>query len=164
MEFILEHWGSLFSVIGVVVSVACLAWAAIEARGARSAAAAAEQATLETKDNIGRHLLAIDLERSISLIQRLKLLHSTGRWEAALEQYQALRAMVSDIIARYPMDKPELSERLYSARILIREIEEHVETRTRQGLKTEDIAKLNQQLNAVQSDLEDMSSRMSLGD
>ena len=164
MEFLVAHWGNLASVIGVIVSVGGLAWAVVEARGARSAAQSAEQAALETKDNIGRHLLAIDLERAINLIQRLKLLHSTGRWEAALEQYQALRAMLSDIIARYPNDESELSERLISARYLIQEIEGYVEAQNNRDFENEDVARLNQQLNKVQSDLEDMASRMGLGD
>ena len=91
MDFFLDHWGSIFSVIGVVVSAGGLSWAIFEARGAKSAA-------IETRDSIGRHLVATDLARAIGLIQRLKFLHREGYWEAALEQYQTLRAIISDII------------------------------------------------------------------
>ena len=163
MEFIFEHWGDLFSTAGVLVSLGGLAWAVTEARGARSAAESAKEAADETRGAIGRHLLTIDLERSINLIQRLKALHRDSRWELSLELYQVLRAMLSAIIARYPEDASELREQLSEARISITLMEEYVESLLVQGLGTEDIFRLNQQLNEVQSDLEDLSSRIGLG-
>ena len=99
MEYLADNWGSLASVTGVVVSLAGLAWAIIEARGARSASLAARAATNETRSDIARYLQAVDLQRAIALIQRIKLLHDTRRWDAALEQYQSLREMLSYIIA-----------------------------------------------------------------
>ena len=98
--FVIDHLGSLASVIGVIVSAVGLGWVVIVARGARSAAQAAEKATTEARDNIGRNLQLIDLERSIALIERIKLLHSIERWESALELYPVLRTMISAIIAR----------------------------------------------------------------
>lgn len=163
MEFFFGHWGDLSSVAGVIVSFIGLTWAVIAARGARSSAEAAKEASDETRDSIGRHLLAIDLERAINLIQRLKSLHRDGRWEVALEQYQVLRAMISAIVAHSPECETKLRERLSNARTLFREVEEYVETRAEQGLGTADITKLNGQLNDVQTDLEDLSSRMGLG-
>ena len=163
-DFLTEHYGNLFSIIGVVVSAAGLAWAVIEARRARSAARSAERATIETRDNIGRHLLAIDLERAVSLIQRLKLLHSAGLWEAALEQYQVLRAMISVIDARYPGENPERRERLFEARAIIRQMENHVGSQVHEELGADYQAVLNSQLNDIQSDLEDMSSAMGFSD
>ena len=77
MESVSEHWGSIVCVIGVAISAIGLAWAIREARGARSAAEAAEKATKKTREEIGRRLLVVDLERAVDLIQRLKLLHST---------------------------------------------------------------------------------------
>lgn len=164
MEFFSNHWGSLFSVIGVVVSVIGLAWAIWEAHGARSAAEVAEQATVETRDSIGRHLVTIDLERAVSLIQRLKLLHDTSRWEAALEQYQVLRAIISDISARYPDLDPEISERLTTARRLIRLMEDYVGGRENNSLGTNERIQLNRSLNEIQSDIEDIASAMGLGE
>ena len=145
-----------------------LGYAGIQSKKARSSAEAAEEATIETRDSIGRHLLAIDLERAINLIQRLKLLHGTERWEAALEQYQVLRAMLSAIIARYPTEESELIERLSKARLSITMMERRVESQRRRGLGTDDVIELNeqlnQQLNEVQGDLEDLSNSMGLGD
>ena len=163
MGFLADHWGDLSSVAGVIVSLIGLTWAVVAARDARSAAQAAEEATNETKDSIGRHLLAIELERAINLIQRLKLLHSASRLEASLEQYQALRAMISAIVARYPKDESGFRERLSNARESISAMEEYVEARVRQGLKADDVIVLNQQLNALQSVLEDMSSAIDIG-
>ena len=125
---------------------------------------AAEEAANDTKDAIGRHLLIIDLERSINLIQRLTLLHSSGRWEASLEQYQALRAMISSIIARYPGDGSEFCERLSEARTSITMMESRVESRRGRGMETDVVTELNDQLRNVQRDLEEMSSTMGLGD
>ena len=71
--------------------------------------------------------------------------------------------MLSAIIARYPEDASELREQLSEARISITLMEEYVESLLVQGLGTEDIFRLNQQLNEVQSDLEDMANTMELG-
>ena len=126
MEFFLDHWGSLFSVIGVIVSVVGLAWAIREARRARSAAQSAERATIETRNSVRRHLVATDLERAVGLIQRLKLLHDTSRWEGALEQYQTLTAIISDIIIRSPGADSEIHRRLTQAKASLYMMEYHV--------------------------------------
>lgn len=163
MDFFLDHWGNIFSVIGVVVSVVGLSWAILEAHRARSAAQSAERATIETRDSIGRHLVTIDLERAVSLIQRLKLLHNANRWEAALEQYQTLRAIISDIIARYPELNVEVRGRLIEARASISEMENSVEEQISQTSQLDNWHRLNQSLNKIQSDLEEIASTMEFG-
>ena len=157
MEFLSEHWGGIASVIGVIISVIGLAWAIREARGARSAAQ-------EARAEIGRHLLIVDLERAVALIQRLKLLHRESRWEAALEQYQALRAMTSGIIARGPEIDLARRERLVSARAAIGVMENYVESTGDRGLVDNDKNRLNQELNELQLDLEDIANAMGLGE
>ncbi|MCY4653063.1 MAG: hypothetical protein OXC95_07855 [Dehalococcoidia bacterium] len=164
MDFLSDHWGSVFSVIGVVVSVVGLAWAILEAHSAKSAAQAAEQATVETRDSIGRYLAATDLARAIGLIQRLKLLHRESRWEAALEQYQAVRAIISSIAARHPDLETETKRLLALAREQISVMEDYVETQVSRSLEPDDMGRLNRQLNQIQSHLEDTSSTMDLGD
>ena len=160
MDFISDHWGNISSFIGVVVSVVGLAWAIREARRARSAAQSAEQATIETRDSIGRHLVTIDLERAVGLIQRLKLLHRDNHWEAALEQYQALRAMISDIIARYPELQPGIREQLNSSRVALSEMENRVEEHVIRCTVHPDGISMNENLNEIQGDLEDIASAM----
>ncbi len=139
-----------------------LGYAGYQSSKARSSAEAAEDAADETRDSIGKHLLIIDLERAINIIERLKLLHRNESWEAALENYQTLRAMLSAITARYPEKESELGERLTTARESITEMEEHVEGRVRLGFETA-VVELNQQLNTIQSVLEEMSNTMELG-
>ena len=164
MEFIEGHWGDLFSVAGFVFALIGLGYAGIQSKKARSSAEAAEEATIETRDSVGRHLLTIDLERSINLIQRLKSMHRDGHWEASLELYQALRAMLSAIISRYPSSDSELRERLSKSRASITMMERRVEARRNRGLGNDDAIELNEQLNEVQSNLEDMSNYDGLGD
>ena len=159
MEFIQNHWGGLASVLGLLVSLIGLAWAIREARGAKSAA-------LETRERIGRHLVIVDLERAVALIQRVKLLHDTGRWEGALEQYQPLRDMLSAILARYPdenMDR-DRRQRLTSARNVVSTVEVQVESQLSQGLTPETQENLHRLLNRIQADLEDMANSIGLGD
>ena len=100
IDFVTDNWGSLASAAGLVVSFVGIGWAIIELRRARAAAQAARAAANETRNDIARHVQAVDLERAIALIQRIKLLHDIGRWDAAMEQYQALRSILSHIIAR----------------------------------------------------------------
>ena len=163
MDFLSDHWGNISSFIGVVVSVVGLAWAIREARRARKAAQSAERATIETRDSIGRHRVTIDLERAVSLIQRLKLLHNANRWEAALEQYQTLRAIISDIIARYPELNVEVRGRLIEARASISEMGNSVEEQISQTSQLDNWHRLNQSLNKIQSDLEEIASTMEFG-
>ena len=164
MEFLQNHWGGLASVLGLLISLIGLAWAILEARGAKSAARAANRATLETRERIGRHLVIVDLERSVALIQRLKLLHDTGRWEGALEQYQALREMLSSIVVRYPEPEPDRRQRLILARNQVTVMEEQVRSLQIEGSSSQTQTRLNLQPNQIQSDLEDLANAIGLGD
>ena len=162
MDFLSDHWGGLASVIGVVVSVIGLAWAIIEASRARSAAQSAEQIAEEVKleafENTKRHLLMVDIERAIDLIQRLKLLHIIGRWDAALEQYQALRRLITSIVPRCPELETGLISRLSAARFVIRDMENAVASPRPEGLTAGVKATLTQRLNDIQGDLEDIAT------
>ncbi len=160
----MDHWGSVFSVIGVIISVIGLAWAIREAHGARSAARSAERVTIETRNSVRRHLVTIDLQRAIGLIQRLKFLHREGYWEAALEQYQTIRVIISDVIARYPELEVEVRERLTRARMSLSEMENSVEGHMRQRSGDADLTSLNERLNEIQSDLESIASAMEFGE
>lgn len=163
MEFIEKHWGDLFSVAGFIFALIGLAYAGFQSKKARSSAEAAENAANETRDSIGRHLLIIDLERAINIIERLKLLHRNESWEAALENYQTLRAMLFAIIARYPENEPELRERLSKATESLSTMELEADSWVVYRLQTIDVVKLNQELNDIQSSLEEMTSDMGLG-
>ena len=159
MDFLQNHWGDLASALGLAVGalgLAMAAWAALNARSAK-------QAAVEARDRIGRSLAATDLERSVALIQRLKLLHRNERWEAALEQYQALRAMPSSIIIRHADLEPGERARLVEARTLITSMERQVDEALVDGKRVENLTAMNSQLNQIQSDLEDMAGAVGFG-
>ena len=151
----------MFSVAGFIFALIGLGYAGIQSKKARSSAEAAEEATIETRDSIGRHLLTIDLQRSINLIQHLKTLHRKGSWEVSLELYQELREMIAAIIVHYSEDAPELLGRLSKARASIIIMERQVESLSGQGLRP-DVSELNETLNIVQSDLENMAATVEL--
>ena len=75
VEFWSVTWGDIAAIVGIIVSLGGLGWAIKEARGARSASEAANEAASETRDQIARHLQTVDLQRAIGLIERIKTLH-----------------------------------------------------------------------------------------
>ena len=164
IDFVADNWGSLASAAGLVVAFAGIGWAIIESRRARSAAQAARAAANETRNDIARHLQAVDLERAIALIQRIKLLHNSDQWQTAIEHYQPLRAMLADIIARCPDGQSELRRRLATSRRRVRETENFVAERISPGISEGDKFRLNRRLNHIQSNLEELASAMGFGD
>lgn len=164
IEFVAANWGGLVSVLGVLVSSIGLGWAISEARRARNASQAAQDAARETRSYIARHLQAVDLERAIALIQRIKELHNGGRWQSAMEQYQPLRAMLSDIVARCPESQTEFREKLNTARRRILDAENSVRGRLAQDTDESHRTQLYRELNQIQSDLEELASAIGFGD
>lgn len=160
LEYFAGNWGGWVSALGVLVSSAGLGWAIIAARRARSASQAAQEA----RSYIARHLQAVDLERAIALIQRIKDLHNDGRWQTAMEQYQSLRYMLSNIVARCPDGQAELRDALTAGRAAITAMENLVRELIVTGIGESEQARLNQELNQIQSDLEQLSSAISFGD
>ena len=163
-DFVISNWGSLASVVGLVISAVGLIWAIIIARGARLASRAAQSASQETSAQIARHLQSMNLERAIALIQRLKLLHRFERWEAALEQYQALRMMLSEILAIIPESATEPRQALHDAIQTVRIVESSVEVQSVDRLEPEAKVRLNRRLNSIQSRLESLVSAQGFGD
>ena len=163
MEFWATNWGDVASVAGIIVSLVGLGWAIKEAHGAKSAATAAQLAANETRDRIARHLQTVDLQRAIGLIERLKTLHDSERWEASSEHYQTLRAMLSDVIARCPVSDTTTREKLANSRIAIRTIEDLARERGGRDLSEDERSSFNRILNATQSDMEELASSIGFG-
>ena len=163
-EFWSVTWGDAATVIGIIVSLVGLAWAIKEARGARSASEAAEAAASEVREQIARYLQAVDLERAIGLIERIKTLHDNGQWEASREHYQTLRAMLSDVIARSPEAQSDVHDKLATARIIIGDMDNFVRRHVGRDIEESDRALWNEKLNAIQSDLEELASNVGFGD
>lgn len=163
MDALLIGAGSWASLLGAILSTAGLIATIFIAWGARSASRAARAAAVATNSRIESHLQSIHVERVIGLIQRIKLLHDTGRWEAALEQYQSLRMMLSGIIAHIPEGQTDLKDRLTTARTVVTTIENTVQSSIHQIDENPDVPLLNESLNNMQSALEELASAMGFG-
>ena len=159
MESLLVSAGSWASISGATISTVGLIATIILAWGARSASRAAHRAA----NRIENHLQSVDLARAIALIQRIKLLHDIGRWEAALEQYQSLRMMLSDIIVRSPEDQTAIHEKLATARAIVTTMENSVRGSIRQADEVSDWSSLDASLNDIQSTLEELESALGFG-
>ena len=156
-------WGDVATLVGIFVSLIGLFWAIKAATGARSASQAAEATSRETRDQLAHHLQAVDLQRAIGLISRIKTLHDNNQWEASREHYQPLREMLSDVIARSPEDQSRVREQLATARTIVRDMENFVRRSDRQAMTSRDRFRLNQRLNDIQSDLEELASSIGFG-
>ena len=157
-------WGDAATVIGIIISLVGLGWAIKEAHGAKSASQAAQVAAYETRDQIAHHLQAVDLQRAIGLIERIKTLHDSESWEAARQHYQTLREMLSYVIVRCPVDKSEVREKLATARTIVTGMENLVRGRSSNGISEREQSRLNRRLNDIQSDLEELASNMGFGE
>jgi hypothetical protein len=134
------------------------------ARGARTASEEAERVATETRDSVSRQLQAVDLQRAIGLIGRVKVLHDNERWEASTELYQTMREMLSDIIVRCPVELVEIRGKLATARTIVRDMENFVRPRVARGIPERAQFRLIQSLNGIQSDLEELASNLGFGD
>ena len=164
MDFWSVTWGDVAAIAGIIVSLGGLGWAIKEARGARSASEAANAAASETRDQIARHLQTVDLQRAIGLIERIKTLHGNDRWEASTELYQSLREMLSDVIARCPENQTDVRGKLVAARTVVRDMENFVRQRVSRDITDLDRFQWNQNLNEIQSGLEELASKVGFGD
>ena len=163
-EFWSGNWSDLGAAIGIAVSAIGLGWAIAEARGARSASEAAQEAAAETSDQLAQQLQAVDLQRAIGMIGRIKTLHDNDRWEGSTELYQTLRGMISDVIVRCPVNQPDIREKLTTARTMVRDMENFVRPRVSQSISERERSRLNRSLNDIQSDLEELASYLGFGD
>ena len=164
MDFWSGAWGDFGTIIGIAVSVIGLTWAIWEAHGARSASEVAKAATTETSSQIGRHIQSVELRRAIGLIEQVKTLHDSDRWESSREHYQSLREMLSDVISRCSGDQIAVREGLATARVILRDMEDFVRPRVAQGISEGEKSRLNQSLNLIQSNLEELASSLGFGD
>lgn len=163
----MEFWsvtGGIASAVGIIVSLVGLFWAIKEARGARTASRAAEAAASETRDRIASHLQAVELQRAIALIERIKTLHDSERWEASGQHYQTLREMLSYVIARCPRYQTGIREKLATARAIVGEMDNFVRKPDDSDISSSERSRLNQSLNEIQSDLEELASNLGFGD
>lgn len=160
MVYGLDNWGNLVGVAGLVITIigAVISYFAFRRAGkAREAAEAAEAASGETRAAIIRSLTTVDLERAVALVQRLKDLHRSNRWETSLEHYQPLRVMLAEIRSRHRDLAPELRQILDDAILNVTEIENVVTTAVTENKGLDRLRGFDSILNAIQSQLEILS-------
>ena len=153
MDYLVENWSGFVGVLGVIVSAAGLWYA----REARRAAKSAEEAAKDARQALTRTLSLVDVERAVALISRLKLLHRIGHWDSALELYQYLRRMLSDIYENTHEDLKEIRVALSEAIPKITDLENQVAS-ARNENKIPDSSKLDAILNNIQQNLEKLQS------
>lgn len=161
MVYGLDNWGNWVGVAGLVITIigAVISYFAFRRAGkAREAAEAAEAASDETRSAITRSLTTVDLERAVALVQRLKELHRSNRWEISLEHYQPIRVMLAEIRSRHPHLTPELRQILDDAILNVTEIENVVTTAVTENKGLDRLRGFDSILNALQSQLEILSS------
>ncbi|MCH8311331.1 MAG: hypothetical protein IIB17_12670 [Chloroflexi bacterium] len=151
--------GLLATVVGLSVAIWTVRQAKISADLSRSAAEAAQMASVETRDSISRTLTSVDLERAIAVIDRLKVLHREQKWEVALERYSGLRAMLADIAARIPNRSSSISREFRDAAVQLRFIEDSVNAAILEDELPKTFEEFNERLNVIQDTLQQIASQ-----
>ena len=144
----------IISAIGAGFSVAAF----VQAGKARTAADAAEKASQKTQDSITNILTVVDLQKAISAIQRLKLLHREESWKACLENYQPLRSMLADIEGRQTLLTDCQTSALKEFIPQLASIEDAVTEALRDGIDPSSVGSFDEKLNEMQIVLESLAS------
>ena len=155
--FWVSNWGNWISLGGLAVSLVGLVVIFFQARKARIASQAAEKVATQTSERIARYLQTVSLERAVASVQRVKLLHRFGQWEASLEQYQILRTLITGIISRMRSDNDQNRSVLITDQALLRTIEREVTEQVNQGSQPNMSANFHQAVDQIQSDLESLT-------
>ena len=162
--FWVSNWGNWISLAGLFVSSVGLVVIFLQARKARIASQAAEKVATQTSERIARYLQAVSLERAIASVQRVKLLHRFGQWEASLEQHQILRTLITGIVSRMRPDNNQNRSVLITDQHLLRTIERAVAEQVNQGNQPNMAANFYQAVDQIQSDLESLIGGDESGD
>lgn len=161
MNYFLENWGSFAGVLGVALTIVGIIFsiAAFKRAGkARDSADAAKDASSATRATMTSTLAVVDIQKAISLVQRLKVLHRDSSWEVCLEHYPPLRAMLSDIDRRHPLPDQEQHIFLREAIPQLTFIENTVAKALNEGREPSLASNLEERLNEIQTGLEKLAS------
>lgn len=158
MNWLGDNWGSVVSSVGLAFAITAIGVAIYRASQAEKAAKAAETASTKTLGTITRVLTIVDLQKAIDLIQRVKLLHRYGKWEASLEHYQTLRSMLADIESRHPSPTEEFRTIIKEAIPRFTVIEDNIDKAVREGEEPVETIRINAIMNQVQEYLEEAAS------
>ena len=153
-QFVVNNWGSLASVLGVVGGLIGIGFKVWKVRRTRVADQKAKQVAEESE----RQRRAVNLERALALIRHIRLLHRLESWDEALNQYQTLRTVIVDIAAGSPANSAEDQRKLTKVRHLVGRIETEIHGFGNHELAIQVTIRLIRRLNNVQEDLESLAS------
>ena len=153
-QFVVNHWGSIASVLGLFVALVSIGFTVWRGRRAR----AAEQKAKHVAEESERHWRAVNLERALSLIRQIRILHRSESWDESLNQYQTLRTVIVDIAAGFPANVVEERQKLTIARHLVGQIETDIHEFDNYEPTKLAKTRLIRRLNDVQEDLESLAS------
>ena len=163
MDFLQNHWRDLVSVAGLMASLGGLIWAIRAQRAAvaaENAAEAAERGAKDAAESIGRTLTVADVQRAISLIERVKDRVAADRWDAAADRCPDLRELLYNIEVRLPDEYGEMREGLVAVVGQAQELENLV-NRLRLGYPPpENSIEIVEALNYMQALLQRIASRL----
>ena len=151
---IVNHWEGLATVLGVFLALVSLGFAVWVAHRYWSAAQKVKQDSQENE----RHRRAVLLERTSSLIRQIRVLHRSKSWDEALNQYQTLRTVITDITATYRENAVEARKKLTTARLLVGQIENNIHEFGKYKPPKQTKTRLIRRLNDVQVDMESLAS------
>ena len=156
MDYIVDHWGSLVGLLGLMASVGGLLVAFL----ARRAANSAEQAARDAHRAITRTLSSVDAGRAVALIERLKVVHHQRNWDYALGLYPDLRRTLGEIRGSAPENFAQSYNFIDSAIPQFTTLENLVRRSRYENEEPEDIPSLDETLSEIQQDLEALQSSM----
>ena len=143
---------------GLIASILSVIFAILARRAAKSA----EHAATDARRAVVRTLSSIEVERAVSLINRLKYAHLQRNWDYALGLYPDLRRTLSQITEGVPAPLDHYRDLIKSAVPQITVIEKLVGRSRYEEMagEPEDISSLDDVLSEVQQNLESLQSSM----
>ncbi|MBI4339343.1 MAG: hypothetical protein HY680_05255 [Chloroflexi bacterium] len=167
LQWLGENWGNLASVVGLMATVVGLSaaiWQLVRTRKAAEAAReAAQEATRTAREALAKSLTIGDLKTAISLLEKVKLFHRTGKWEMALEWYQPIRVALTDARVRYPGLGAEQVRRINAGIAQMSVMANEVDQALRlDQLPPANMKRITERLNAIQSSLESLVSDLQM--
>ncbi len=159
MAWFEDNWGSLASVVGVLVSLLGFWIAIVQIRRSRSAATAAKEAAEEAREALARDLTVADLVRADEQIQSLKEFHRMREWRRALDRYPDVRRLLAEIGGRHQNLNDTHRESLQNAISQLRSMERVAEAALIND-ESPDMADFNETLTGVQSMLDEIAVQL----
>ena len=146
----LSPWGSLASIVGVVVASVGLAIVGIQAAGAK-------RASVQTRERIDDVLTFGSGNRASTLIQEMKIVLQKGKWEVGYHQCHTLRALLGDI-KRTGLSS-EHTKSIDKAMTNLTNIENDLDVAIRKSQDPRGMDSFNAFLSDIQDTLEDILSK-----